>query len=356
MAANRESINMLNTDQVAVVKGMLLRGDKQHDIAAHFKVNPGRVAEIAAGKMGKSVLAAPINTLPPTEGGPRFLDPNAPVERQIAMLDLLRKNPPENPRRLRITPELAQHILTTLNPHNRPRRSADIVRYAADMTSNRWHVTGDTIKFGRSGTLRDGQHRLAACVRSGVTFETYVVFGIPDESFTVMDVGRKRNGNDVFSIAGIKNANSAAAATRWVLIFTSDRPDNRAATFSNEELLSAYRKLETNRFDVCVSQAKTLCSRENGLHESSVAALLYIYGARYPKATNAFLADFSAAKGAVKKLIRVIAKIRAQNMGRIHENQRNALLIKTLNAYVKNSAVTEATLRWDESKDFPEFA
>lgn len=347
---------MLNNEHIAVVKGMLMRGDKQHDIAAHFRINSGRVAEIATGKIGTNVKAAPINTLPSIEVGPRYIDPNSTIERQVAVLDSLRRNPPENPRRLKITPELAQHILTTLNPMNRPRRTTDVARYAGDMAAGAWHVTGDTIKFGRAGTLRDGQHRLAACVRSGVAFESYVVFGIADESFTVMDVGRKRNGNDIFSIAGIKNANSAAAATRWVLIFTSGRPDNRSASYSNEELLAAYRKLNTDKFDVCVSQAKALCSKESGLHETALAALLYIYGAKHPKATSAFLADLSAAKGGVKKLSKVIGKIRQQNMGRIHENQRNAMLIKTLNAYVNGVTISEATVKWDESKDFPEFA
>lgn len=35
--------------ETQVVKGMLLRGDRQHDIAAYFGVNGGRIAEVAAG-------------------------------------------------------------------------------------------------------------------------------------------------------------------------------------------------------------------------------------------------------------------------------------------------------------------
>jgi hypothetical protein len=31
------------------VKGMLLRGDRQHDIAAYFGVNGGRIAEVSTG-------------------------------------------------------------------------------------------------------------------------------------------------------------------------------------------------------------------------------------------------------------------------------------------------------------------
>lgn len=33
-----------------LVKGMLARGDRQHDIASYFGVNPARVNEIAGGK------------------------------------------------------------------------------------------------------------------------------------------------------------------------------------------------------------------------------------------------------------------------------------------------------------------
>ena len=39
----------LSTADAALIKGMLLRGDRQHDIAAWFGVNGGRVAEIATG-------------------------------------------------------------------------------------------------------------------------------------------------------------------------------------------------------------------------------------------------------------------------------------------------------------------
>ena len=35
--------------ETCVVKGMLARGDRQHDIASYFGVNGGRIAEIATG-------------------------------------------------------------------------------------------------------------------------------------------------------------------------------------------------------------------------------------------------------------------------------------------------------------------
>lgn len=48
------------------VKGMLARGDKQHDIASYFGVNGGRIAEVATGKCDyPSAPPAPAEKLPP---------------------------------------------------------------------------------------------------------------------------------------------------------------------------------------------------------------------------------------------------------------------------------------------------
>lgn len=48
------------------VKGMLLRGDRQHDIASYFGVNGGRIAEIANGtNIYPNAQPTPEADLPP---------------------------------------------------------------------------------------------------------------------------------------------------------------------------------------------------------------------------------------------------------------------------------------------------
>lgn len=56
---------VLDETDAAQVKGMLNRGDRQHDIAAWFGVNGGRIAEIANGIAFDWVTAAPEWELPP---------------------------------------------------------------------------------------------------------------------------------------------------------------------------------------------------------------------------------------------------------------------------------------------------
>jgi hypothetical protein len=55
----------LSEAQASLVKGMLLRGDRQHDIAGWFGVNPGRIAEVKDGHLHPGVAPAPPSQLPP---------------------------------------------------------------------------------------------------------------------------------------------------------------------------------------------------------------------------------------------------------------------------------------------------
>ena len=59
-----------SNSEVAIVKGMIIRGDKQSDIAAYFGVNGGRISEVNTEKYGADVKAAPMSELPPP--GPYF--------------------------------------------------------------------------------------------------------------------------------------------------------------------------------------------------------------------------------------------------------------------------------------------
>lgn len=55
----------LGEHEAAIAKAMLARGDRQHDVAAWFGVNGGRIAEIATGRKFRSVEPARSLNLPP---------------------------------------------------------------------------------------------------------------------------------------------------------------------------------------------------------------------------------------------------------------------------------------------------
>ena len=55
----------LSEEEAALIKGMLSRGDRQHDIAAWFSVNGGRIGEISRENRFRHVRPASPDQLPP---------------------------------------------------------------------------------------------------------------------------------------------------------------------------------------------------------------------------------------------------------------------------------------------------
>lgn len=114
-----------------------------------------------------------------------------------------------------VTPELAEKWLAK-NTHNRNLRERQSILYATDMVNGDWRWTGEGIKFGKSGRLLDGQHRLHAIVLSGVTVRMLVVRNLDDKAQEDVDRGVPRKFHDVLALRGESDASSLAALVRKV--------------------------------------------------------------------------------------------------------------------------------------------
>jgi hypothetical protein len=119
---------------------------------------------------------------------------------------------------LEVTPEIAKLWLLEANPYNRKLANATIHKYAAEMSSGNFRYNpSDAICFDRDGRLLNGQHRLTACVESGVSFEAHIVRNCDPASFVVMDSGRGRTAADDAYIAGIPRPRETASVARYLL-------------------------------------------------------------------------------------------------------------------------------------------
>lgn len=112
-----------------------------------------------------------------------------------------------------VTPEIAAEWLKA-NTANRKISAKSKSQYARDMASGNWRVTGDPIRFDINGKLIDGQHRLKACVDSGVNFTTAVLYGLQPSDQIVIDTVRPRSAHDVLAMYGYKGTSLTAAMCR----------------------------------------------------------------------------------------------------------------------------------------------
>lgn len=115
-----------------------------------------------------------------------------------------------------ISPLAAREMLEH-NSNNRILNSTRVAQFAADMLAGRWVPNGESIIIADDGTIIDGQHRLHAIVKSGVTIVTMLVRGVPRDAFRSVDQGRPRSLGDVLGINGEKYRTTVAAALRLIV-------------------------------------------------------------------------------------------------------------------------------------------
>jgi hypothetical protein len=244
------------------------------------------------------------------------------------------KNPPQTSVIIDIDPKTAEEILAERNKGNRPPKPNKVQQFAADMTTSRWGVTGDTIKFGTDGRLLDGQNRLSAAVRSGKSFRTHIVFGIDPASFGRMDIGKPRNLADILHIAGFKYASTLAAAIRWAYLLDTD-PYNRETMLPDFVLKLA--RNEYSDIEPFLKDGRDI-NRQFAHPAGQIAALVYNFSRRDPNKAKDFVrswlkGDRNGKYQIIDTMQALLHSQKANNNGRIHELTRAGIIIKAWNIF-----------------------
>lgn len=83
-----------------------------------------------------------------------------------------------------------------------------------------WLFTHQGIAFDTRGRMTDGQHRLTAQARSGVTLDWVVTTGLAPEAFDRTDIGDVRSAADLLSrrVPNLRNKSLCAASARAALL------------------------------------------------------------------------------------------------------------------------------------------
>ena len=192
-----------------------------------------------------------------------------------------------------ITPEIATDILSQ-NSINRNIRLKHLAHMINAFRENRIKFNGETIKIAKSGRLLDGQHRLMACVKTGVSFKTLVVRNLEEDVFDTIDTGSKRSSSDALSIQGVKNPAVISGAIRWLLAFKSGNPMSYTNIYVDPQqvltLASKYPNLQNSTH--FASKLKYLVG-----HPTMVAALHYVLHEIYPRGANQYFNDLADGVG-----------------------------------------------------------
>lgn len=224
-------------------------------------------------------------------------------------------------------------------------------RYAEDMAADAWAVPTGFIGFDSDGNLVNGQHTLTACVDSGRTIVSMVIYGIPTPAVEAMDRGMKRALADTFHGRGFLNPRDLQSAVNVSWKWDNGRLTERNRPPTDHQALTWF---DANPgIADCIQEAWPL--RKVGMRISVVAPLLY----------RAMRIDPDAAGELVEKAVSGVGleegdPILAWKASALNRMKRKdaqvyalALAIKTWNARVQGQQLS--SLKWarDANEKFP---
>jgi hypothetical protein len=254
-----------------------------------------------------------------------------------------------------ITPKKAAKYLKK-NVSNRPISQRWVEILVEIMKSGEFKLNGESIKFNDRGELIDGQHRLTACVISGIPLETYVVHDLTQEAYDTIDQGKKRTLADVLARRGEKYYTCLSAAIRVVHLLE----------LGKDYMTQSHRALRPHQLDEvlarhpeireAVEYARTNYRKPSLLPPGVVAALYYAMRGINREKADTFFTRLYGGEGLTKNMpeYRLRQKL-LENISSVKKCQPEALVAYTIKAWNLSKAGKDCTthLRWDDREDFP---
>jgi len=240
-----------------------------------------------------------------------------------------------------VSPTEAQSALD-FRASNRTPRKAHIENLARDMVQGNWQMNGAPIVFDSAGRLIDGQHRMAACVKSGVTFQTAVLSGVVgDVVGPTIDTGKARSFGDALRMRRTQSyASETASAVRHLLAVHNDGTISSVKNATHSQLTRFMEsKLDADRLADAIA---TAVPAKVYVPIAPLAALLYT-SEQSPEVKSAFCDTLGAGIGAYRghpalTFREWVTKARAKRVTIRAEERFNALCY-AWNAYTKGKTM-----------------
>lgn len=188
-----------------------------------------------------------------------------------------------------ITPSVAENYLKFNDKNRKP--SERHVKFLSNQMKDGFFIeNGETIVFDTKGQLKDGQHRLLAIVKSGMSYHIPVVRGVEPKSMATFDTGKNRTAADVLTINGFKYGAAISSFSQSVNKFLhNSRKSGRSYAANRFESLTNQQVLDycTENYDWIKDLVKTSIllsdkSKPRVLTSSQIALISYIIGGETP--------------------------------------------------------------------------
>lgn len=261
-----------------------------------------------------------------------------------------------------ITPAQAKKWLENRFEGQRKVREGHVQRMASDILEGKWHLTNDAFSLIK-GKLANGQHRCEAIALAGVPCDAMVLRSNDEALFRVMDSGIARRDYDVIAQSGTEDANTLAAAARYILLYQKGllsrngianhkrgRVPGLYITVTRQDVIE-YVALNKTEMAIFNDEIKKLYAKAPILSKAQAIAFLMLASPNYGIAAERYITAIY--KGLDEKTAPLRDRLlRSQSStGRMNRAYQFGILIKAFRAYIENK--TYSQLRIGPEEGFP---
>jgi hypothetical protein len=182
--------------------------------------------------------------------------------------------------RVECTSQMAMDLMT-INSLNRGVDLKKVDFFKRQMELGKWRYTDQSsIGININMQLTNGQHRLLACAKSGVTIIINIITRLSLDAIAFTDIGKNRTPGDLFSILAIKEPNKAAAVASLIIAvknFQRITANVEKYSITNETLVDwTNDSNNTRRLDESMEYTKTFLFKEGkNLLKAAIWSMLY---------------------------------------------------------------------------------
>lgn len=260
-----------------------------------------------------------------------------------------------------ITPEKANQWLENHNTKNRPLKMKHVERLASDMKERRWKKDGMPFRFDVDGNLLDGQHRLAAIAKSGITLRDQVIVrGLGRESFVSMDTGSKRSTADMLHIKGEMNYTTLSGALGIIADYLKHGNIGKGSLATTQELLDTLEAAPGLRNSVRLVQSSAGAARGRQgncralMAPTLLTAMHYLFADKDNQLADTFVTGMHGGYSDAHQAFRLLRERLLGNSLSAAKLDRKficAITVKAWNAERTKSQLRQ--LKFAENEDFP---
>ncbi len=252
--------------------------------------------------------------------------------------------------RVRVSPATAAKWLEEFNyEDNRPIRQRWVDYLARQMAKGMWQDNGEPLIFDVEGHMLDGQHRLSAVVKSGVTITFDVRRGVATEAFTTIDQAASRTPGVVLGMSGVTHSHTVAAVCRMIFNWEHSGSALQSDRVSPDEILAV---LEEHKEPVETAAIVAVAVRNTIPMDGSLAGFCHWLFAKAsrPKCDSFFetLRDGTGAERGNPALAlrnRLFREAMGATRKRLPKKAALALVVRAWNYHHKGDPVTKLGLK-----------